>query len=1084
MRTHAFKSGCLLLLTAVLGCVSTAFVHAGFFYPGTASNNVPWPGGVIPYVFAPNLTAAQQQTYLDGAREWELAANVRFIPRTSESHYILFHYDPAGPNVVSNGSPQGVAVNSLSRGQVSHEVGHSLGFNHEHIRPGRDAFVTVLSGNITPGNLFQFDIDPAGVTNGAYDFESVMHFARDLFSIAPGVLDSLQAKPGFERFQPRMGNLALSRGDRAAASALYGPPVPALTSVVTNTADGGSGSLRAALYFAMDHPGTTITFDIPETDPGFGSGVFVIRPTGHLPPLVTDGTVIEGSTQPGFAGTPLIVVDGSAMIPEAYAPGTVTGLLLYSANNAVKHLSFRNFNWNGLTLRYADATNNVITGCWCGLDETGTNAAPNALQGILIYDGASRNIIGGTNAGTRNVLSGNAQYGVWVSGSNTVGNRILGSYIGTDWTGASAVSNAIGGIILTGQTTGNTVGGDSTNARNVISGNVNAGIWITGAGVGSNVVAGNFIGLNAAGTAALPNTFVGMYVLDGARFNRIGGTNAGERNVISGNISEGVRIAGVGASSNVVLGNFIGTDATGANAVGNGFAGATIFGQATANWIGGGADGSRNLISGNGSYGVAIGDFGTASNRVAGNFIGTDVTGTAVIGNSSGVVLGWGSTGNLIGGGADGEANLISGNSTGVYIGGNAGPGQYTSNNVVFGNWIGLASNGVSALPNYIGIQVGMLAHDTLIGGTVPGAHNVISGNSWVGIFINGFNTNTVIEGNFIGTDSAGAGAVANAVTGIHLATGLNNVRIGGAKPGAGNLISGNAGDGIQLSTPGARVFGNRIGVAADGASPLGNAGNGIFINSSSNVVGIGTNGLGAGNHIAFNGQHGVIVSDRFANVIRGNTIVSNGGRGISLGTVSTPIPNDPLDADLGPNRFQNFPLFTNAAMWGAAMNLRGTLHSTPNRPFLLDFYRSTTLDSSGHGEGEVYLGGIAVTTDGAGNATFSYGAPGAFPAQHFSATATDLMNGDTSELSAARPGGDTTDGPQLTPMPIPMSGEAGMVELSSTVEPGWQYRWQATTNLTHWTDLATNVANTNFIPLIDLDATNFLKRFYRVVSP
>lgn len=1073
---HLLRQPLLLVVAACFALAASA--PGGFFYPGTATNTVPWPGGVVPYEFATNLTALQRQIYLDGLREWELAANVRFVPRSNETQYVLFKFDPFGPNFVSGANPQTVEVNSLSRAQVCHEMGHSFGLNHENIRPDRDTFLTVLSNNVSSGNLFWFTIDPAGVTNGAYDFESVMHLGRDFASVQPGVLDTQQANPGYERFQPRMGNLALSRGDRAALAAFYGPPAVPLTNIVTTTADGGPGSLRAALYYALDHPGTTITFNIPTNDPGFTNGVFVIKPTGHLPPLVTDGTVIDGSTQPGFAGPPLIFVDGSGTIPEAYAPGTVTGLLIFAANCTVKNLSFRRFNWNGLTLRYPDATNNTIAGCWCGLDETGTNAAPNALQGILIFDGASRNIIGGTNATARNVLSGNAQYGVWVSGSNTAGNRILGNYIGTDWAGARAVSNAFGGVILTDQTTGNTVGGDTTSARNVISGNVNAGLWITGAGVESNVVAGNFIGLNAAGAAALPNSFVGMYVLDGAKFNRLGGTNAGARNVISGNISEGIRIAGAGASSNVVLGNFIGTDSAGTNAVGNGFAGATIFGQATANWIGGGADGSRNLISGNGSYGVAIGDFGTVSNRVAGNFIGTDVTGTASIGNSGGVVLGWGTTGNMIGGVAPGEANLISGNSAGVFVGGIGGPGQYTSNNVVQGNWIGLASNGFGALPNYLGLQVGELAHDTLIGS------NVVSGNNWVGIYINDFNHNTVVEGNFVGTDSTGVGAVGNAGPGIYLASGSNNVRIGGTTPGAGNVISGNAGDGVYLATPGARVFGNRIGVAADGTSPLGNSGSGIYIYSSSNVVGIGTNGAGAGNHIAFNGQHGVVVSDRFANVIRGNTMVSNGGRSISLGTVSSPLPNDPLDADSGPNQFQNFPVLTNAAVWGAAMNLRGTLHSTPNRPFLIDYYRSTVADASGYGEGEFYLGSTTVTTDGSGDAAFNFGAVGAFSNHIFTATATDLVTGDTSEFSASVLGDGLTSGPASPPesgQPLPTGGG---VALSFSVEPGWQYRMQASTNLAAWTDFSTNVVNTNLIPFTDLAATNFLRRFYRVVSP
>jgi len=162
---------------------------AGNFYAGTTPATVPWPGGIVPYEFTNTLTAAQQQTYFDGLREWELAANVTFVPHTNQTHWILFTYNTNWIDNVSPGTnPQVVTVSSLSRAQVCHEMGHSFGFTHENIRPDQTNYLTVFPANVTSGNLQFFQIDPTSVTNGPYDFESVMHLGWDFASIQPGVL--------------------------------------------------------------------------------------------------------------------------------------------------------------------------------------------------------------------------------------------------------------------------------------------------------------------------------------------------------------------------------------------------------------------------------------------------------------------------------------------------------------------------------------------------------------------------------------------------------------------------------------------------------------------------------------------------------------------------------------------------------------------------------------------------------------------------------------------------------------------------------------------------------------------------------
>ena len=222
------------------GCVTRC--AAGNFYAGISPANVPWPGGIVPYEFTNTLTAAETNTYLNGLREWELAANVKFVPHTNQTNWILFSYNTNFLDYVSGGgySPQMVTVSSLSRAQVCHEMGHSFGFNHENIRPDATNYIAVLTNNITdePANIHWFTPDPTTVTNGNYDYESVMHLGWDFDSTNPGVLATQQPMPpNFPRYQFRMGNYCLSPGDRAALAYLYGPPAVPLTNVVTTTAD-------------------------------------------------------------------------------------------------------------------------------------------------------------------------------------------------------------------------------------------------------------------------------------------------------------------------------------------------------------------------------------------------------------------------------------------------------------------------------------------------------------------------------------------------------------------------------------------------------------------------------------------------------------------------------------------------------------------------------------------------------------------------------------------------------------------------------------------------------------------------------
>ena len=150
-------------------------------------------------------------------------------------------------------------------------------------------------------------------------------------------------------------------------------------------------------------------------------------------------------------------------------------------------------------------------------------------------------MIGGTTAADRNVISGNAA-GMAIANSGTSGNLVQGNYIGLNAAGTAALPNTGAGVTISGTASGNTIGGSVAGAQNVISGNTGAGVLVQSSASG-NAIKGNLIGTNPAGTAAIPNGFLGISVLT-AVSTTIGGTTAVERNVISGNASAGVQISG------------------------------------------------------------------------------------------------------------------------------------------------------------------------------------------------------------------------------------------------------------------------------------------------------------------------------------------------------------------------------------------------------------------------------------------------------------------------------------------------------------------------------------------------------------
>lgn len=481
---------------------------------------------------------------------------------------------------------------------------------------------------------------------------------------------------------------------------------------------------------------------------------------------------------------------------------------------------------------------------------------------------------------------------------------------------------------------------------------------------------------------------------------------------------DGIDITGVDGTS--ILQNYIGTSATGAETFdpttlnpvqGNHGNGITVNNSSNT-IIGGVVAAERNVISGNYNDGVAFININSSltGNVLEGNYIGLDSTGTVAAGNQfNGVDLGTFNglavSGVVIGGTTAGAANVISANAgDGVYL-------NTSDTNTIAGNLIGtnaagqaaLNSSGVSTLGNAgDGITVDMGSFANMIGGSTVSARNVIAGSGGNGITISTgmISADNMIEGNFVGLDATGK-ADGNSGDGIRVVSG--SVTIGAV--GAGNVVSSNFGWGIALGAGGAHVMGNFIGTDAAGTQNLGNSQDGIYINSSMNVV--GADASGAGNTIAFNGKAGtgagVLVYSGTGNEIQGNSIFSNATLGIALGSDSAPVLNDSASGHAGPNLYQNFPVITSAVVTGSSVVLTGTLSAStlPNSTFVLDFFSNSAKDKSGYGQGQTYLGSATVTTSASGLATFSATFTGVSSSQtFFAATATDPAQ-NTSEFGA-----------------------------------------------------------------------------------
>jgi len=750
-------------------------------------------------------------------------------------------------------------------------------------------------------------------------------------------------------------------------------------------------TLRAAIEEAnASVVSDTLRFDIPvATDPGCDAGgVCTIQPNSALP-VITYPVIIDGYTQTDAitatattSATLKIVLDGSN------AGNGVNGLVLETDESTIRGLNIHGFRvtnlasydfsqGNGIVVR--EGISNTITGNFIGANVDGDGCVGNGGSGVLIGGlnrdaDADNNTVGGTTPAERNIITCNGFQDQTATGWDGVsirvnveestfysadGNQVLGNYIGTDVTGAMTLT----------------------------------------------------AGMDISGTIHIGNTGNGVRIVGGSS-NVVSGTVGVAPSILSGNGLAGVRIEASPvftreANSNVVQGNYIGTDVNGTGDLGNLDVGVYIVGLAddadnnqiggtTGTMPGGACTGACNLISGNGASGVFIFGGLADNNDVMGNYIGTDFDGDAAIPNDSGGINITDAMTNTIGGTSANARNLVSGNGgVGVSIINSAGDGD-AGDNVIQGNYIGTKVNGTETLSNTLTGVVITDAANNDVGGTDTGAGNLISGNGQYGVIIMSSGaTGNDVQGNYIGTDVNGTAAIPNQGAGVLIINASSNT-VGGS----GNLISGNVLQGVRLIGAYTNtVQGNLIGTRIDGTNSLGNGSHGVFIaDGDDNIIGTDL----VTNTIAYNGGDGVFVFSGTGNQIRSNSIFDNDELGIDLGDDNDVTPNDDTDPDTGANNLQNYPVLTTASVSGNT-TIEGVLNSISNTNFTIQFFANTVCDPSGFGEGRTYLDTDTTSTDGSGHATTSVTVAGDLTGQFVTATATDPYS-NTSEFSNCIP--------------------------------------------------------------------------------
>jgi parallel beta-helix repeat protein len=627
--------------------------------------------------------------------------------------------------------------------------------------------------------------------------------------------------------------------DSGAGSLLVVPTAPAATFTVTNTNTSGSGSLDAAILDANANFGPdTIVFNIP------GSGPHTIASEGSLE-TIFDSVTIDGTTQPGYVDTPVVNLNGDDLFatPDAelyvFAPACmIRGLAIYGNEDDA--------------IEITDEPGNIIESNYLGIDSTGAQPAPSRGEAVYMV-WTWENLIGGPSPLARNVIAGNDGSGV-VSFNIDIYPEFDSDDVGKPIADATTTRSVLAIPIDT----------------EVLDVDVRVDIqhpWVSDliltlvAPDGTRVMLANRRGdsgddyhdtvFDDEATTPISSgfpPFTGSYSPEESLSALDGMSALGEwvlEIVDASAMDEGTLVAwGVDLTArgfgHTIQGNYIGTDPTGLQALGNGQDGIYVF-DTDAITV------RDNVLSGNTNAGILVSS--GHGNVIRNNLVGVDAAGIAAIGNGDVGIWIDEANGHFIGGPGPYEGNVVSGNPIGLAV-------TDSDEIEVLGNQIGTDASGSLGLsPVATGVQIEG-STTVQLGQSVAGAGNLISGNK-IGVELS--NSRTVnVRGNLIGTDGTGTLDLGNDGDGVAVRDG-SEVVIGGPD-GEGNVISGNAGYGVHLeNTTLSTIDDNTIGLDGSGTLALGNdLGGVLLVDSTENLIG---DAVGEGNVISGNGGPGLTIA-------------------------------------------------------------------------------------------------------------------------------------------------------------------------------------------------------------------------------